>query len=182
MKYTNIHQDVRKYKLSGIWWHKPRCFSHTWASVWNGNWAGTPAESNRKQYEYKLCHEMAVREFNDREIVALVYAWWARHRIEPDYQRLITVVIPKVRKFTAGTVAAARAHRNRAKRVRRHQRRVQPSTRERIVARVWENPFTSVGDLSEALKITRDAAKKQLQRLTKEGLLLKTKTGYEVAK
>lgn len=184
MNCTNIYQHVRKYKLDGIWWDKPGRFSQAWASAWTGTWAGTPSESNRTRYEYKLSHRMALREFNDREMVAFLYTWWRQHGLEPNYHRLVTTIIPSVRRFTAGTVAAARTARNRAKRLRRHQQRIHgpANTRERIVAHLLETPFTSMPDLAASVGITHDAAKKQLQRLTKEGLLLKTDTGYEVAK
>jgi biotin operon repressor len=184
MNYGHIYQSVRKYKLAGIWWDKPRCFSQAWMNAWDGTWAGTPSESNRTRYEYKLCHHMALREFNDREMVSILYAWWNRHGLEAHYQSLVTAIIPSVRRFTAEAVAAARTARNRAKRLRRHQHRLHgpASTRERIIARLWETAFTSILDLAGSVGITHAAAKKQVQRLTKEGLLLKTDAGYEVAK
>jgi hypothetical protein len=179
MKSGNIYTAPIKKKHWNNLWHCAE--GEKWKQLWNGTYGSD--STTITQVEYTICCYCWRKRLTEDEIVKVVAAWWNKHGIKGNFYQLRHCTIPKSYKFVEPflhIIEEKYIERRRIEQAKRRARRKAEQlalglrldrTATRIVEFVQATGTVDAQQVSAALEISLVAARRQLARLARSGIL-----------
>jgi hypothetical protein len=152
------------------WWLLFR--NRVFRSFWNRN--AKIADTTDSAYEYHLAKACFCCGLNEEQAVAVILTWREKHRLKRSLSKLRRGIIPAAWREVAPWVKQWQAEH-----AADEGARDATKTSRMILARIAETgtPQTPAS-IAASLPIPRERAKKAMQRLAKEGRLVRTENGF----
>jgi hypothetical protein len=190
MKSGNIYTSPIKKKHWNNLWHCAE--GEKWKQLWNGTYGDD--STTITQVEYIICCYCWRKRLTEDEIVKVVAAWWAKHGISGNFYHLRRYTIPKSFKFVKpylDIIEEKYIERRRVEQAKRRAKRKaeqialglrQDRTATLIVEFVQATGIVDAEQVSAALEISLVAARRQMARLAKTGILIRVGRGRYAVK
>jgi hypothetical protein len=154
------------------WWLLFR--NPVFRSFWNRK--RKVADTSDSAYEYHLAKACLCCGLNQRQTESVILRWRQEHGLERSLSQLRNGIIPAAWREVSPWVARWRADQAAAEGARNATK-----TTSMIIAYIRKAGISQTpSSVAAALPITRERAKKAMQRMAKDGKLLRTKKGYTV--
>ena len=189
MKSGNIYTSPIKKKHWNNLWHCAE--GEKWKQLWNGTYGDD--STTITQVEYTICCYCWRKRLTEDEIVKVVAAWWKKHGIKGNYYQLRHYTIPNSYNFVEShlhIIEEKYVERRRIEQAKRRAKRKaeqvalglrQEPTASRIMAFVQATGIVAAEQVSAALEISLVAARRQVARLAKTGILIRVGRGRYAA-
>jgi hypothetical protein len=147
--------------------------NRTFRTFWKRQ--GKTRDPTDSAYEFHLAKACFCCGLNHRQVEAVIVHWRRKHGLTRKLRKLRQVIIPKAWQEVQPWVTAWQADRDAAK-----QARHATKTTNLIVAYMLEVGGPQMpAAIAAALPISRERAKKAMQRMASQGKLLRTPQGYQ---
>jgi ribosomal protein S25 len=182
---SNIYTSpISKKKWNNLWHCKE---GYRWKRLWSGKYGDD--QTTVSQFEYTICCYCWRKRLNEDDIVKVVAAWWKKHGIEGNFYHLRRYTIPKSFKFVEPylhIIEGKHRVRSRIEQRKRRKRRQEEQiaggirferTRDRIFHHVESAGNVTVKDVADALGLSSAVIRRQLARMTAEGIFERISRG-----
>jgi hypothetical protein len=142
-------------------------------SFWNRE--GKLADTSDSAYEYHLAKACFCCGLNQQQTEFVIVTWWRKYGLARSLQKVRRGIIPAAWREVSPWVEKWHAERAAAAEARKAAK-----TSSMILAYISEAGVQTPSSIASALPISKERAKKAMQRMAKEGSLVRAKEGYAV--
>lgn len=125
-------------------------------------------DTSNSAYEFSLAKYCYLCGLTTEQVAAVISAWWIKHKITGDYDRLTQRIMPAAWEQARPSVEAFQEER---------QSKAAGKTANRILAYIYQYGSAMPAEVATALDISRQSAFNLLKRLAVAGQLAHSQTG-----
>jgi len=154
-----VSLEIVRAHIPDRMWFRLRTSGDFWG-LWNKT--RLLRDRSNSSYEFALSVYAFLRGLSTDQVTALITAWWAKHRLRGNMERVTRKIVPAAQEATLERVEAFKVQ---------QEEKAAGKTANRILLYLTEHAFSTPGQVAGALSIDRKTANMSMIRLVRSGVL-----------